>query len=96
METPALKMVLLFAGSIWFNISFRQEKIAVNAMLFDAFIFLSENKTVTAYISAGGLILGGLVSFIIAIRLSLQSIRLHRDLSEKTHNGKNSNLINYN
>lgn len=64
--------------------------------LFDAFIFLSENKTVTAYISAGGLILGGLVSFIIAIRLSLQSIRLHRDLSEKTHNGKNSNLINYN
>jgi hypothetical protein len=41
MKTPALKIVLLFAGTILFNIIFWQEKIAVNALLFDAFILLS-------------------------------------------------------
>ena len=38
MKTPAIKMVLLFAGAILFNIIFWQEKIALNALLFDAFI----------------------------------------------------------
>ena len=41
MKTPALKMVLLFAGTILFNIIFWQEKIALNVLLFDAFILLS-------------------------------------------------------
>ncbi len=41
MKTPTLKIVLLCAGTILFNIIFWQEKIAVNALLFDAFILLS-------------------------------------------------------
>jgi hypothetical protein len=41
MKTPALKIVLLFAGTILFNIIFWQEKIAINALLFDAFILAS-------------------------------------------------------
>jgi Domain of unknown function (DUF4173) len=41
MKTPALKIVLLFAGAILFNIIFWQEKIALNALLFDVFILLS-------------------------------------------------------
>ncbi len=41
MQTPALKIVLLFTGTILFNIIFWQEKIALNALLFDAFILLS-------------------------------------------------------
>jgi len=41
MRTPTLKIVLLLAGTILFNIIFWQEKMAVNALLFDAFILLS-------------------------------------------------------
>ena len=41
MKTPALKIVLLITGTILFNIIFWQEKIAVNALLFDAFILTS-------------------------------------------------------
>ena len=41
MKTPTLKIVLLGAGTILFNIIFWQEKFAVNALLFDAFILLS-------------------------------------------------------
>ena len=41
MKTPALKIVLLFAGTILFNIIFWQEKIAINALLFDVFILSS-------------------------------------------------------
>lgn len=41
MKTSALKIVLLFTGTILFNIIFWQEKIAVNALLFDAFILAS-------------------------------------------------------
>ncbi|MEO6254678.1 MAG: DUF4173 domain-containing protein [Ferruginibacter sp.] len=41
MKTPTLKLLLLFAGTILFNIIFWQEKMAVNALLFDAFILLS-------------------------------------------------------
>ena len=44
MKTPTLKIVLLCAGTILFNIIFWQEKIAVNALLFDAFILLSVFK----------------------------------------------------
>ena len=38
MRTPSLKIVLLFAGTILFNIVFWQEKLAVNTALFDGFI----------------------------------------------------------
>ncbi len=72
------KNILLMKG-LWLAIAFHG--------LFDAFIFLSESKTVTAYVSAGLLITGGLASYIIALQLSARSIRLHRDLSEKMHNG---------
>jgi hypothetical protein len=41
MKPPALKIVLLFTGTILFNIIFWQEKIAVNALLFDVFILAS-------------------------------------------------------
>lgn len=41
MKTPALKIVLLLTGTILFNIIFWQEKIAVNALLFDVFILSS-------------------------------------------------------
>jgi hypothetical protein len=44
MKTPTLKIVLLCAGTILFNIIFWQEKIGVNAFLFDAFILLSVFK----------------------------------------------------
>ena len=60
--------------------------------LFDGFLFLSENKTITENFSAGLLILGGLVSYWIAIRLSLRSIRIHRNLSEQTHKANNSGI----
>lgn len=41
MNTHKLKIILLFAGAILFNIIFWQEKLAVNAILFDVFILLS-------------------------------------------------------
>lgn len=41
MKTATLKLSLLFAGAILFNIIFWQEKMAVNALLFDVFILLS-------------------------------------------------------
>lgn len=37
----ALKLILLFAGAFLFNIIFWREKVAVNALLFDAFILAS-------------------------------------------------------
>lgn len=41
MKTATIKLFLLFAGAVLFNIIFWQEKIAVNALLFAAFILLS-------------------------------------------------------
>ncbi len=41
MNTHKLKIILLFAGAILFNIIFWQEKVAINAILFDVFILLS-------------------------------------------------------
>ncbi len=41
MKMPTLKIVLLLAGTILFNIIFWQEKIALNALIFAAFILLS-------------------------------------------------------
>lgn len=41
MKTPTLKLLLLFAGALLFNIIFWHEKFAINALLFDGFILLS-------------------------------------------------------
>ena len=41
MKTATLKIILLLAGAVLFNIIFWQEKVALNALLFDAFILLS-------------------------------------------------------
>lgn len=60
--------------------------------LFDAFLFLAENKTVTQFISGGLLVLGAIGSYIIAIRLSLTSIRLHRNLSQQHHEQELTNM----
>jgi len=60
--------------------------------LFDAFLFLAENKTVTQVVSGGLLVLGALGSYFIAIRLSLRSIRLHRNLSQQQHEQRFSDI----
>lgn len=48
---------------------------------FDFFLFLQQNKMVTQYVSAGMLSLCTIISLYIAIRVSLRSIHLHRELS---------------
>jgi protease PrsW len=50
---------------------------------YDCFLFLAENKMVTQYISGGLLVLGALVSWFFAIRLSLRAIRQHQLLSKQ-------------
>ena len=41
MKTPSLKITLVTAGTVLFNIIFWQEKLAVNSILFDVFVLLS-------------------------------------------------------
>jgi hypothetical protein len=41
MKTASLKLILITAGAVLFNIIFWQEKLALNALLFDAFILWS-------------------------------------------------------
>jgi hypothetical protein len=41
MKTVTLKIMLVIAGALLFNIIFWQEKLAINTLLFDAFILLS-------------------------------------------------------
>jgi protease PrsW len=48
---------------------------------FDFFLFLQDSIVVKPYISNGLLVLGAVVSYYFAIRLSMRSIRLHRELS---------------
>ena len=48
---------------------------------FDFFLFLQDSIRVREYVSEGLLFAGALVSFYVAVRLSLRSIRLHRELS---------------
>lgn len=48
---------------------------------FDFFLFLQNNSFAKQYVSEGLLILGALVSYYLAIRLSMRSIRLHQELS---------------
>jgi len=44
MKTVTLKIILVIAGALLFNIIFWQEKLAINTLLFDAFILLSVFK----------------------------------------------------
>ena len=44
MKTVTLKIMLVIAGALLFNIIFWQEKLAINSLLFDAFILLSVFK----------------------------------------------------
>ncbi|HTE09713.1 MAG TPA: PrsW family glutamic-type intramembrane protease [Chitinophagaceae bacterium] len=48
---------------------------------FDFFLFLQDSIKVKEYVSEGLLFLGAIASFYFAVRLSLRSIRLHRELS---------------
>ena len=41
MKVATLKIILITAGAVLFNIIFWQEKLAVNALLFDAFVLWS-------------------------------------------------------
>lgn len=51
--------------------------------IFDFFLFLQSSPEVTATVSESLLLFGALSSFYIAIRLSIRSIRLHRESSRK-------------
>ncbi len=53
--------------------------------IYDSFLFLAENKTVTRYISGALLISGALMSYYVAIRLSLRAIRQQEKLSKLIH-----------
>ena len=48
---------------------------------FDFFLFLQDNIKVREYVSQGLLFMGAVASWYFAVRLSLRSIRLHRELS---------------
>lgn len=54
---------------------------------FDYFLFLKENQTVTQSVSGGLLFGGAVLSYYFAIRLSLKSIRMHRELSRQGYKG---------
>jgi len=56
---------------------------------FDFFLFLQQSPEVTKFVSGGLLLLGALISYWIAIRISLKSIKLHHNLSRL--NFENSN-----
>jgi RsiW-degrading membrane proteinase PrsW (M82 family) len=51
---------------------------------FDFFLFLQNSPQVKQYVSNGLLLAGALVSYWIAIRMSLRSIRLHQAISKQT------------
>lgn len=53
--------------------------------LYDCFLFLSDNGLVAQYISGGLLVIGALISYIIAFRLSLKAIKKHQQLSKTMH-----------
>ena len=57
---------------------------------FDFFLFLQESIRVKQYVSGGLLYVGALGSFYLAVRLSLRSIRLHRELSRLDFEKRNN------
>ena len=60
---------------------------------YDFFLFLQDNKLVKDYISGGLLFLGALISFILAIRLSRNSIEEHIGLSKQMHREDQQNTV---
>ena len=57
---------------------------------FDFFLFLQDSIQVKQYVSGGLLYVGALGSFYLAVRLSLRSIRLHRELSRLDFERRNN------
>jgi protease PrsW len=60
--------------------------------IFDFFLFLQDSPLVKQHISNSLLLVGALLSYWIAIRMSLKSIRIHQALSKETFTEKNSLL----
>lgn len=56
---------------------------------FDFFLFLQDSPQVTRYVSNGLLITGAVISYAIAITMSLRSIKLHHEISKQTYLAKN-------
>lgn len=56
---------------------------------FNCFLFLQEDALVTQYVSTTLLFLGAVVSYLIALRMSLRLIRMHRQLSKQLFNERN-------
>lgn len=59
---------------------------------FDFFLFLQGSLQVKAYVGDGLLFLGAIASFYFAVRLSLRSIRLHRELSRLDFEKRNNTV----
>ncbi|MEO6313498.1 MAG: PrsW family glutamic-type intramembrane protease [Chitinophagaceae bacterium] len=59
---------------------------------FDLFLFLQNSIRVKEYVSDGLLFLGAVASFYFAVRLSLRSIRLHRELSRLDFENRNKRV----
>jgi protease PrsW len=57
---------------------------------YDFFLFLQESAEVTQYVSTTLLFGGALVSYWIAIRMSIKSIRLHQELSRQDYHRRNN------
>jgi ribosomal protein S18 acetylase RimI-like enzyme len=74
---PPNELRLLITGLLW---------AVVFHGAYDFCLFLQGSPAVKDYISDGLLFLGAILSFAIAIRLSLKHIKMHRRLSQKTYN----------
>jgi RsiW-degrading membrane proteinase PrsW (M82 family) len=59
---------------------------------FDFFLFLQSSLQVKQYIGEGLVFMGAVTSFYFAVRLSLRSIRLHRELSRIDFEKRNNQL----
>jgi RsiW-degrading membrane proteinase PrsW (M82 family) len=59
---------------------------------FDFFLFLQDSIKVREYLSEGLLFLGAIGSYYFAVRLSLRSIRLHRELSRLDFEKRNNKV----
>jgi RsiW-degrading membrane proteinase PrsW (M82 family) len=60
---------------------------------FDFFLFMQDSPQITQYVSTTLLFAGALLSYYIAIRLSLRSIRLHHELSKQTFSDRDDALM---
>lgn len=54
--------------------------------LYDSFLFLSDNNTLSEYISSGALVLAAIGSYIIALIFSIKALRIHRKKSKLAAN----------